>query len=107
VTEPVEERLTLALDGRPVAGDDADLGPLLDVAGHLRETLVRVPAPEPWRRELRDWLLQPQRRPWWRRLMDPVERRPAVGAAIGAGAVAAVAVGIVLARHRRVASASR
>jgi hypothetical protein len=38
--------------------------------------------------------------------MDPVERRPAVGAAIGAGAVAAVAVGIVLARHRRVASAS-
>ena len=114
----MEERLSDALDrlsdGVAVDGSvDEDLRPLLRLAGYLRESMVRNPAPEPWRRELRDWLTHPRRRPWWRRLMDPVQRRlpprarrPAVGAAIGFGALAAVAVGVILTRQRRIVSAS-
>jgi hypothetical protein len=116
--KPIEERLSDALDrlsdGAALDSHvDEDLRPFVRLAGYLSESMVRIPAPEPWRRELRDWLTHPRRRPWWRRLMDPLQRRvpprarrPAVGAAIGFGALAAVAVGVILTRQRRVASAS-
>jgi hypothetical protein len=115
-----DDRLARALDGvqsddiggyRP--GDDAEILELLETAGYLRENLTRIPAPGSFRRELRDWLAQPRRAPWWRRLMDPARRRvpraarrPAVGAAIGLGAAAALVVGVVALRRRRLASAT-
>jgi hypothetical protein len=121
MTRPAEDRLTAALDrvqtggpaGRP-ADDDAEVLELFETAGYLGETLTRVPAPESFRGELRDWLAQPRRAPWWRRLMEPARRRippaarrPAVGVAIGLGATAAIVVGVVALRRRnRLASAT-
>jgi hypothetical protein len=118
MTSSDEDRLARALDriqaGGPVAleAGDREMAELLQTAGYLRESITRVEAPESFRRELRDWLAKPPRQPWWRRLMEPVgrrippaARRPALGAAIGLGAAAAIAVGIVALRRRRLASA--
>jgi hypothetical protein len=118
VTRSAEDRLARALDrvqaGDPsaLATDDAELLELLETTGYLRENLTQVPAPGSFRSELRDWLAQPRPKPWWRRLMDPARRRipraarrPAVGAAIGLGAAAAIVVGLVVVRRRRLASA--
>lgn len=118
MTRSSEDRLARALDrlqaGDPSAVDeDAEVRELLQTAGYLRENLVRVPAPESFRREFRDWLAQPRLAPWWRRLMEPALRRipraalrPALGAAIGLGAAAAIFVGVVALRRRnRLASA--
>ena len=118
MTRSAEDRLARALDriqgGGPTGtGDDADVGELLQTAGYLRENLVRTPAPESFRWQLRDWLIQPRLAPWWRRLMDPARRRipraarrPALGAAIGLGAAAAIFIGVVALRRRnRLASA--
>jgi hypothetical protein len=119
MTRPAEDRLARALD-RVQAGDrsnlpiddDAEILELLETAGYLRENLTVVPAPDSFRRELRDWLAHPRRAPWWRRLMEPARRRippaarrPAIGAAIGLGAAAAIVVGVVALRRRRLASA--
>lgn len=108
-----EDRLTRALDGEPAGEPDPELAGLLQTAGYLRESLTQSPAPAAFRADLLDWLLQPRRRPWWRRLMDPVERRlperarrPALGAAIGAGALAAIVLGVIVLRSRRPAVAS-
>jgi hypothetical protein len=119
VTRPAEDRLARALDriqvGRPGAleAEDGEVAELLQTAGFLQESLTRVPAPDTFRVLLRDWLAKPRRRPWWQRLMAPVgrripraARRPALGAAIGLGAAAAIAVGIVALRRRRLASAA-
>lgn len=119
MTRPVEDRLARALDrvqsGGPVAvvGGDREIQELLETAGYLRENLVGVPAPEAFRRELGDWLAQPRSEPWWRELMGPLRRRvpasarrPVLGAAIGLGAVAAIAVGVVAFRRRQAAAAS-
>jgi hypothetical protein len=118
VTRSAEDRLARALDrvqaGDPsaLAGDDAELLELLETAGYLRENLTQVPAPGSFRSELRDWLAQPRPARWWRRLMEPARRRiprsarrPAVGVAIGLGAAAAIVVGLVVVRRRRLASA--
>lgn len=125
MTRSVEERLARALDAlqsgalsrgggrtpRP-AGANSEIGELLGTAGYLAENLTLVPAPDSFRRELHDWLVQPRPAPWWRRLMGPLRRgipdrarRPAVGAAIGLGAAAAVVIGVVAIR-RRLASAA-
>jgi hypothetical protein len=118
MTRSAEDRLARALDsvqaGSPSAFSaegDAEVLELLQTAGFLRENLTRVPAPETFRRELRDWLAQPRRAPWWQRLMEPARRipgaarRPAVGVAIGLGAAVAIAAGVVAFRRRRLASA--
>jgi hypothetical protein len=118
MTRSAEDRLTRALDRvqsgstAAVTGDDREVLELLETAGYLRENLTQVPAPDSFRRELRDWLAQPRPGPWWRGLMEPVRRgippaarRPAVGAALGLGAAAAVVVGVVAIRRRRLASA--
>ncbi|MDQ6918477.1 MAG: hypothetical protein M3Z98_03855 [Candidatus Dormibacteraeota bacterium] len=119
MNRPAEERLARALDrvhggGPPDAyiEDDAEVLALLETAGYLRENLTRVPAPSSFRSELRDWLGQPRRAPWWQWLMEPARRhiprsarRPALGAAIGVGAAAAIVVGVVALRRRRLASA--
>jgi hypothetical protein len=120
VTRSAEDRLARALDrGQRGAApspapndDDAEVLELLETAGYLRENLTRMPAPESFRSELRDWLAQPRRAPWWRRLMEPARRRipqaarrPAVGVAIGVGAAAAIFVGVIALRRRRLASA--
>ena len=118
MTGSAEERLAEALDRLQVGGPGAldavhpEVGDLVQTAGYLQESITRVPAPDSFRRELRDWLARPRRQPWWRRLMEPVgrriprtARRPAIGAAIGLGAAAAIAVGIVALRRRRLASA--
>ncbi len=111
-------RLARALDrvqaGGPAssgADEDAEVLELLETAGYLRENLILTPAPESFRGELRDWLAQPRQAPWWRRLMEPARRRiplaarrPALGAAIGLGAAAAIVVGVVAFRRRRLAS---
>jgi hypothetical protein len=116
VTRSAEDRLSRALDriqsGGPAAvtGDELEIQDLLGTAGFLRENLTRVPAPGAFRRELGDWLAQPRRAPWWRELMDPVRRRipapvrrPVVGAAIGLGAAAAIAISVVAVRRRLLA----
>jgi hypothetical protein len=118
VTRSAEDRLARALDGvyasDPAAppAQDAEVLELLETAGYLRENLTMVPAPESFRRDLRDWLAQPRRAPWWRRLMEPARRRipqtarrPVVGVAIGVGAAAAILVGVIALRRRRLASA--
>jgi len=119
VTRSAEDRLARALDriyaGAPLSpseSDDAEVTELLETAGYLRENLTLVPAPESYRSELRDWLAQPRRAPWWRRLMEPARRRipqaarrPAIGVAIGVGAAAAIFVGVIALRRRRLASA--
>jgi hypothetical protein len=108
LTRP-EERLARALDrieagdGAAIDGEDVELLELLETAGYLRESLTMVPAPDSFRRELRDWLAKPRRAPWWRELMKP-RRRPAVGAAVGLGA-AAIVIGVLVLRRRRLASA--
>lgn len=117
MTRPVEDRLARALDrvqsDVPPQAGDLEIQELLETAGYLRENLVGVPAPEAFRRELGDWLAQPRSEPWWRELMGPVRRRlpasarrPVLGAAIGLGAVAAIAVGVVAFRRRQAAAAS-
>ena len=119
MTRSAEDRLARALDRAyawaspsPSASDDAEVLELLETAGYLGENLTQVPAPESFRSELRDWLAQPRRAPWWRRLMEPARRRipqaarrPAVGVAIGVGAAAAIFVGVIALRRRRLASA--
>jgi hypothetical protein len=119
MTRSAEDRLARALDRvqssgpvPPVEPDDVEIQALLETAGYLRENLLQVAAPESFRRELRDWLAQPRSGPWWRELMEPVRRRiptaarrPAVGAAIGLGAAAAIVFGVVAIRRRLVASA--
>jgi hypothetical protein len=118
VTRSAEDRLARALDrvqagGSAGSANDADVLELLETAGYLRENLTQVPAPDSFRRELLDWLAQPRLEPWWRRLMEPARRRiprgarrPAIGAAIGLGAAAAVVVGVIALRRRnRLASA--
>jgi hypothetical protein len=118
VTRSTEDRLARALDrvqaGGPAgSADDADVLELLETAGYLRENLTQVPASASFRRELADWLAQPRRAPWWRRLMEPARRRlpqavsrSAIGAAIGVGAAAAIVVGVIALRRRnRLASA--
>jgi hypothetical protein len=118
VTKSAEDRLARALDRveadplSPTAGNDAEVVELLETAGYLRESLTLVPAPESFRRELRDWLAQRRRAPWWRRWMEPARRRipraargPAVGVAIGVSAAAAIFVGVIALRRRRLASA--
>jgi len=119
VTRSAEDRLARALDrvqaGDPSglsAADDAEILELLETAGYLRENLTQVPAPGSFRTELRDWLARPRPVAWWRRLMEPARRRfpkaarrPALGAAIGLGAGAAILVGLVVLRRRRLASA--
>jgi hypothetical protein len=120
VTRSAEDRLAAALDrgqvGSPsdtLGEDDAEVLELLETAGYLRENIIRVPAPASFRSELRDWLAQPRPAPWWRRLMEPARRRipraarrPALGAAIGLGAAAAILVGVIAIRRRRLASAA-
>jgi hypothetical protein len=114
-----EDRLARALDrvqsGGPAAvnGDDLEILELLETGGYLRENLTRVPAPEAFRRELGDWLVQPRPAPWWRELMGPIRRRvpeaarrPVVGAAIGLGAAAAIALGVVALRRQQGAGAA-
>ncbi|TMC15143.1 MAG: hypothetical protein E6J29_00795 [Chloroflexi bacterium] len=104
MTRP-EQRLARALDrlesGGPAAlgGEDREL---LETAGYLRESLTTMPAPDSFRRELRDWLAQPRPEPWWRPLTRP-RRRPVIGAAVGLSA-AAVVVGVLVLRRRRLAS---
>ena len=117
MTRSAEDRLSRALDrvqagGSTGSADDADVLELLETAGYLRENLTTVPVPESFRSELRDWLAQPRRAPWWRRLMEPARRRipqaarrPAIGVAIGVGAAAAILVGVIALRRRRLASA--
>jgi hypothetical protein len=118
VTRSAEDRLARALDSVQAGGsagsaDDAEIVELLETAGYLRESLTQVPAPATFRRELADWLAQPRRAPWWPRLMEPARRRlpqathrPAIGAAIGLGAAAAIVVGVIALRRRnRLASA--
>ena len=100
MTRP-EDRLARALDGEPVEAGDEVAG-LLETAGFLRESLTRVPAPDSFRRELRDWLAQPRPAPWWRPLLEP-RRRPVLGAAVGLSA-AAIVVGVLVVRRRRLAS---
>jgi hypothetical protein len=118
MTRSAEDRLARALD-RIQAGDaarldeDSEVVELLETAGYLRESLTQVPAPDTFRTELKDWLAQPRRAPWWRRLMEPARRRvppaarrPAIGAAIGLGAATAIVVGVIALRRRnRLASA--
>jgi hypothetical protein len=119
VSRSAEDRLASALDrvqsGGPAAvtGDDLEILELLGTGGYLRENLTRVPAPDAFRRELGDWLAQPRPEPWWRDLMGPLRRRvpesarrPVLGAAIGLGAVAAIALGVVALRRRQAAGAS-
>jgi hypothetical protein len=116
VTRSAEDRLARALDrlqsGGPAAvtGRDLEIQDLLETAGYLHESLTRVPAPGAFRRELGDWLAQPRRAPWWWELMEPVRqripapaRRPVVGAAIGLGAAAAIAISVVAVRRRLLA----
>jgi hypothetical protein len=119
VTRSAEGKLARLLDSiqsgtpsSPSPGDDAEVLELLETAGYLRENLTQVPAPLSFRRELRDWLAQPRRAPWWRRLLEPARRRiprsarrAAVGVAIGVGAGAAIFVGVIALRRRRLASA--
>jgi hypothetical protein len=119
MTRSAEDRLARALDrgyaGAPPSrseSDDAEVLGLLETAGYLRENLTLVPAPDSFRTELRDWLAQPRPAPWWRRLMEPARRRipqaarrPAIGVAIGVGAAAAIIVGVLVSRRRRLASA--
>lgn len=122
MTRSAEDRLARALDrvlpggaSTPAADEqvDAEILELLQTAGYLRMNLTQVAAPDSFRRELRDWLAQPRLGPWWRRLMEPARRRvprgarrPAIGAAIGLGAVAAIVVGVIALRRRnRLASA--
>jgi len=119
VTRSAEDRLTAALDrvqagspSRSPADDDTEVLELLVTAGYLRENLTGVPAPGSFRSELRDWLAQPRQAPWWRRLMEPARRRipagarrPALRAAIGLGAAAAILFGVIAIRRRRLASA--
>jgi hypothetical protein len=122
VNRSAEDRLARALDrvqaggGSTSAADDqagAEILELLETAGYLRENLTQVPAPDSFRRDLRDWLAQPRLGPWWRRWMEPARRRiprgarrPAIGAAIGLGAAAAIVVGLIALRRRnRLASA--
>jgi hypothetical protein len=118
MTRGAEDRLARALDriqfGAPASVDDEDreVAELLQTAGYLQESLTRAPAPDSFKRDLRDWLAKPRREPWWRGLMEPVRRRfprgarrPAVGAAIGLGAAVAIGLGIVALRRRRLASA--
>jgi len=118
MTRSAEDRRARALDriqaGDPARlDDDAEVAELLETAGYLRESLTQVPAPASFRAELRDWLAQPRRAPWWRRLMEPARRRipraarrPAIGAAIGLGAATAIVVGVIALRRRnRLASA--
>jgi hypothetical protein len=118
MTRSAEDRLARALD-RIQAGDparlaeDAEVVELLETAGYLRESLTQVPAPDSFRAELKDWLAEPRRAPWWRRLMEPARRRipraarrSAIGAAIGLGAATAIVVGVIALRRRnRLASA--
>ena len=119
MSRSAEDRLARALDRAPagaaaaVDADESDIQELLETAGYLRESLTRAPAPEAFRRELGDWLAQPRRAPWWRELMGPLRRRlpeparrPVVGAAIGLGAVAAIAFGVVALRRRQAAAPS-
>jgi len=107
LTRP-EQRLARALDrlesGGPAAlgGEDRELLELLETAGYLRESLTTVPAPDSFKRELRDWLAQPRPAPWWRPLLQP-RRRPVIGAAVGLSA-AAIVVGVLVLRRRRLAS---
>ena len=114
-----EDRLARALDrvqaGGPAAvpAEDAEVQELLETAGYLWENLVAVAAPEDYRRELGDWLRQPRHAPWWRGLMGPLrdrlpesERRPVIGAAIGLGALAAIAIGVVAFRRHQATGAT-
>ena len=87
---------------------DSDLRLFGGTANYLGESFPRVPAPEPFRSSLRDWLERGPSRRWWDRLLGPVRRRlapplprPSYGFAIGAGAAAAIVVGVVVLRHRR------
>jgi hypothetical protein len=118
MTRSAEDRLARALDRiqaeDPASPDeDSEVIELLETAGYLRESLTQVPAPGSFRADLKDWLAQPNRAPWWRRLMEPARRRipraarrPAIGAAIGVGAATAIVVGILALRRRnRLASA--
>ena len=104
----VEDRLDLALEGG-AAAPDPELAELLDVAGRLRESLVTVPAPDAFRRELGEWLARPQPEPWWSSVTGPVRRRlpepsrPAAAAALGLGAAALVGLGVVAIRRRQAA----
>jgi hypothetical protein len=120
MTRSAEDRLAVALDGLQAgtasartSEEDAEVLELLETAGYLRENLIRVPAPGSFRSDLRDWLTRPRRAPRWRKLMEPARRRlpqaarrPAVGVAIGLGAAAAIVVGVLAFRRRRLASAA-
>jgi len=110
---PLDDRLSRALDrmlsGEQVEPDD-ELQPYLRTAAYLRESLPSIPAPEPFRSDLLEWLEQPRQQRWWEELMGlrrrlPERARvPALGAAIGLGAAAAITVGWIVIRQRRVAS---
>jgi hypothetical protein len=118
MTRSAEDRLAVALDGLQAgtasartSEEDAEVLELLETAAYLRENLIRVPAPGSFRSDLRDWLTRPRRAPWWRKLMERARRRlpqaarrPAVGVAIGLGA--AIVVGVLAFRRRRLASAA-
>ena len=110
---PLEDRLSRALD-RMLSGErvdaDEELQPYLRTAAYLRESLPSIPAPQPFRSDLLEWLEQPRQRRWWGELMGLRQRVPervrvpALGAAIGLGAAAAITVGWIVIRQRRVAS---
>ncbi len=113
----MEDRLSAALDralaGSPsgVPADDELIG-LLGTAAFLSESLAQVPASEPFRTSLREWLERAPEPRWWQDLVGafrrrvPVPgRRPAIGVALGAGAAAAIVIGVMVVRNRRAAAA--
>lgn len=113
--EGVMDRLSAALDlvlaGSPSGLSEGDeLMQLLGTAAFLRESLTPMPAAEPFRTSLRDWLERPSRPPWWQHLAGSLRhrwpvagRRPAVGVALGAGVAAAIVIGVLVFRNRRTA----